>query len=190
MIGTGIAIAVAFALTWVFGPREEPDAEMETETLVEEVTGVATGEIVHVPSPVAGDIIPLDQVPDKVFASGAMGVGFGVKTVDGIVRAPVSGVVAVAMASSHAFGLKTDEGVEVLVHIGIDTVQLKGEHFTPMVKKGDRVQAGDVLATFDLEAVKAAGYDPTTIVVITNSAKLGAVAVNAADPERALTITV
>ncbi|MFV0451307.1 MAG: beta-glucoside-specific PTS transporter subunit IIABC [Propioniciclava sp.] len=188
MIGTGVAVVVAFALTWVFGPREEADEVAPADEVVAEVTGGATGEIVHVPSPVAGDIITLDEVNDKVFASGAMGVGFGVRTTDGTVRAPVSGTVAVTMASKHAFGLKTDEGVEVLIHIGIDTVQLKGEHFTSLVEKGQRVEAGDVLATFDLEAVKAAGYDPTTIVVITNSAKLGDVKVSA-DAAQALIVT-
>ncbi|MFV0407896.1 MAG: beta-glucoside-specific PTS transporter subunit IIABC [Propioniciclava sp.] len=186
LLGTGSAIAIAFILTWLFVDRELPDADTDADAAVEAVAGQSAGAVVHVPSPVAGDIIALDQVPDKVFASGAMGVGFGVKTTDGTVRAPVDGTVAVTMKSNHAFGLKTDDGVEVLIHIGIDTVQLQGEHFTSHVEKGQRVAAGDVLATFDLEAVKAAGYDPTTIVVITNSAKLGGVTVS----DEALTVTV
>lgn len=124
---------------------------------------------------VAGKVVALDDVPDKVFASRALGEGVGIIPSDGTIVAPVSGVLATVAATGHAYGIKTDDGVEVLVHVGIDTVRLKGEGFTVSAAKGDRVVAGDVLATVDLEAVKAAGYDPMTIVVVTNTKSLTAV---------------
>jgi len=136
-------------------------------------TLVATTEIV---TAVAGKVVSLDDVPDKVFASRALGEGVGIIPSNGTIVAPVSGVLATVAGTGHAYGIKTDDGVEVLVHVGIDTVRLKGEGFTVNVAKGDRVTAGDVLATVDLEVVKAAGYDPTTIVVVTNTKSLTTVA--------------
>jgi PTS system beta-glucosides-specific IIC component len=138
--------------------------------------GVATlvGTI-DIATPVAGKVISLDEVPDKVFASRALGEGVGVIPTNGKIVAPVSGVLATVAATGHAYGIKTDDGVEVLVHVGIDTVRLKGEGFTIAVTKGERVVRGDLLATVDLGVVKAAGYDPTTIVVVTNTKNLTAV---------------
>lgn len=125
---------------------------------------------------VAGKVVSLDDVPDKVFASRALGEGVGIIPSNGTIVAPVSGVLATVAGTGHAYGIKTDDGVEVLVHVGIDTVRLKGEGFTVNVAKGDRVTAGDVLATVDLEAVKAAGYDPMTIIVVTNTKNITTVA--------------
>lgn len=136
-------------------------------------TLVATTEI---RTAVAGKVVGLDDVPDKVFASRALGEGVGIIPTDGTIVAPVSGVLATVAGTGHAFGIKTDDGVEVLVHVGIDTVRLKGEGFSVKVAKGDRVAAGDVLATVDLEAVKAAGYDPMTIIVVTNTKNITTVA--------------
>lgn len=127
-------------------------------------------------APVAGTVIPLEQVHDKVFASKALGDGVGIEPSDGRVTAPVSGVLITVPDSGHAFGIKTDDGVEVLVHVGIDTVQLAGEHFELAVRQDERVEAGDLLATVDLDGVRAAGYDTTTIVVVINTAALTAVA--------------
>jgi PTS system beta-glucosides-specific IIC component len=124
---------------------------------------------------VAGRVISLDDVPDKVFASRALGEGVGIVPTDGTIVAPVSGVLATVAATGHAYGIKTDDGVEVLVHVGIDTVRLKGQGFTVLVTKGERVTRGEVLGTVDLDVVKAAGYDPTTMVVVTNTKRLTAV---------------
>ncbi|HEY8663071.1 MAG TPA: glucose PTS transporter subunit IIA [Propionibacteriaceae bacterium] len=135
-------------------------------------TLVATTDIA---TAVAGKVISLDDVPDKVFASRALGEGVGIVPTDGTIVAPVSGVLATVAATGHAYGIKTDDGVEVLVHVGIDTVRLKGEGFTVLVTKGERVTRGEVLGTVDLEVVKAAGYDPTTMVVVTNTKNLTAV---------------
>ncbi len=135
-------------------------------------TLVATTEIA---TAVAGKVISLDDVPDKVFASRALGEGVGIIPSDGTIVAPVSGVLATVAGTGHAYGIKTDDGVEVLIHVGIDTVRLKGEGFTVLVVKGERVTRGEVLGTVDLEVIKAAGYDPTTMVVVTNTKNLTAV---------------
>ncbi len=135
-------------------------------------TLVATTDIA---TAVAGKVISLDDVSDKVFASRALGEGVGIVPTDGTIVAPVSGVLATVAGTGHAYGIKTDDGVEVLIHVGIDTVRLKGEGFTVLVTKGERVTRGEVLGTVDLEVVKAAGYDPTTMVVVTNTKNLTAV---------------
>ncbi|MGB3954416.1 MAG: beta-glucoside-specific PTS transporter subunit IIABC [Brooklawnia sp.] len=181
LIGTGIAIAIGFVGTLFFAPREHPEAEpadaqsAPSAASTDAAAGAASG-VVGLIAPVAGTALPLAEVPDKVFASGAMGRGVAIKPTDGTVVAPIDGRVVVTMESGHAFGIKSDDGVEVLVHIGIDTVQLKGHGFSPRVAKGDAVRAGDVLCEVDLAAVEAAGYDTTTVMIVTNSGQLTDVA--------------
>lgn len=128
-----------------------------------------------VSAPVAGKVVPITEVNDKVFASKALGDGVGIVPSDGHVVAPVAGVLMTVPESGHAFGIKTDDGVEVLVHVGIDTVQLEGKGFELDVVKDQRVEEGDLLAKVDLDAVKAAGYDTTTLVVVINTAALKSV---------------
>lgn len=120
--------------------------------------------------PVNGQLISLGSVDDKVFASGALGQGFGVVPEDGYVHAPASGTLLTVQSSGHAYGIATDDGHEVLVHIGIDTVQLDGHGFRAAVRRGDRVEAGDLLADVDLRIIADAGYDPTVLVVLLDSA--------------------
>lgn len=185
LIGSGIAVAIAFLLTLFFCPREEKDAAQAP------VTGAATtatspadattadsaagyGDAV-VTAPVAGTPVPLAEVRDKVFASGAMGQGVGILPATGRIVAPVAGTVIAATRTGHAFGIKSDDGIEVLVHIGIDTVQMKGEGFTSGVTRGQHVAQGDLLALVDLSTVEQAGFDPTVVMIVTNSASLGAV---------------
>ena len=127
-------------------------------------------------APVAGKVVPLAEVNDKVFASKALGDGVGIVPTDGHVTAPVAGTMVTVADTGHAFGIKTDDGVEVLVHVGIDTVQMEGKGFKLDVSKDMRVEEGDLLATVDLDAVKEAGFDPTTIVVVINTATLKSVA--------------
>ncbi|MCU1564739.1 MAG: beta-glucoside transporter subunit, partial [Arthrobacter sp.] len=126
-------------------------------------------------APVTGSVIALADVPDKVFASGAMGSGIGIVPEEDAVYSPVSGTVQAVMKTGHAYGIKTDEGVEVLVHIGIDTVQMKGDGFEAAVTRGQRVEAGGLLATIDRAKILAAGYDSTTLMVVTNTRDLTAV---------------
>ena len=127
-----------------------------------------------------------------MFSSGTMGTGFGIVPVESTVRSPVSGRLIVLMDSGHAYGIRTDEGAEVLVHVGIDTVDMAGEGFTPRVAKGERVETGQVLADVDLAAVQAAGHSTATVVV-TNTAELKSVTPASGDAiaagETAITVT-
>ncbi|CAL8976205.1 PTS system beta-glucoside-specific EIIBCA component [Propionicimonas sp. T2.31MG-18] len=134
-----------------------------------------------VAAPVAGKVVALADVKDKVFASKALGEGVGIEPSSGRVVAPVSGVLVTVPDSGHAFGIKTDDGVEVLVHVGIDTVRLNGKGFSVAVAKDQHVMAGDVLANVDLDAIKAAGYDTTTVVVVINTMTLEAVVPRTSD---------
>lgn len=135
-------------------------------TVILPAEGAHTTDLVAAAS---GESIALAQVDDPVFSSGAMGQGVAIKPVDGNVYAPISGKILTALDSGHAFGIKSETGVEVLVHVGIDTISMNGEGFTVHVHKGDTVQAGQPLVTFDRNAVTAAGYQDTVLTIITNS---------------------
>ncbi|EUJ17428.1 beta-glucoside-specific PTS transporter subunit IIABC [Listeria aquatica] len=168
-----IAIVVAFiigaVLTLIFGFKDPANAKAETEAGNRETETLIEREILV--SPMEGEVITLAEVPDEAFASGALGKGTAIKPQAGKVFAPASGVATTVFPTGHAIGIKTDEGAEVLIHIGLNTVQLNGEHFTTHIKQGDRVEAGELLSEFDIEKITAAGYDVTTPVIITNSDK-------------------
>lgn len=134
----------------------------------------------HLFSPVRGVLVPLDEVADAAFASGALGRGVGISPDDGHVVAPVTGVIRTLMP--HAIGLETDEGAQVLVHIGIDTVQLGGRGFTQHCAKGDHVTAGAALVDVDLEVVTGARLDPTVLVTLVNSKDFHGISVRDAGP--------
>ncbi|MQB97795.1 beta-glucoside-specific PTS transporter subunit IIABC [Limosilactobacillus reuteri] len=122
-------------------------------------------------TPVAGTVMPLSAVNDEVFSKGTLGKGVAVSPTQGKLVAPTDGTVMMVYKTGHALGMKTKGGSELLFHIGLDTVNLKGKYFTPKVKQGDKVKRGDTLIEFDLDKIKAAGYDPTTMMVVTNRGK-------------------
>ena len=124
-------------------------------------------------APTAGEAVPLASVPDPVFSTGALGEGFGVRPGSGDVVAPVGGAVTMVANTGHAVGITTDDGLEVLLHLGVDTVELKGRPFALTAATGQRVRAGESLGTMDLEQIRQAGKDTTAIVAVTNSAAKG-----------------
>ena len=124
-------------------------------------------------APTAGEAVPLASVPDPVFSTGALGEGFGVRPGSGDVVAPVGGAVTMVAGTGHAVGITTDDGLEVLLHLGVDTVELEGRPFALTVAAGQRVRAGEAIGTMDLEQIRQAGKDTTAIVAVTNSAAKG-----------------
>ncbi len=123
---------------------------------------------IDVMTPMDGVVIDLTDVPDPVFSGKMVGDGFAIEPTNGVVLAPVSGEVVQIFPTNHAFGIRTEEGLEILVHVGIDTVQLKGEGFTPFIQTGDRVTQGQKVLEVDLSVLKNAGKSIVTPVVITN----------------------
>lgn len=177
-----VSFALGFALTYMFGfEDEEPVVVAESATtdrfVEEEATGTVPASLQDetIISPIVGQAVALENVNDPVFSSGAMGQGIAIKPTEGVVYAPADAEVTIAFATGHAFGLKTANGAEVLIHVGIDTVSMNGEGFDQKVAQGDKVKAGDVLGTFDSAKIAAAGLDDTTMVIVTNTADYASV---------------
>lgn len=126
-------------------------------------------------SPIDGKSKLLEDVNDEAFAGKMMGDGIAVVPSNGILYAPVSGQVTMVFPTNHALGIKSEDGMEILIHIGIDTVELNGKGFTGLVKQGDFVKAGDKLIEFDLDLVKVSGYDSDVMVIITNTSDFTAI---------------
>ncbi|WP_281165633.1 beta-glucoside-specific PTS transporter subunit IIABC [Liquorilactobacillus sicerae] len=162
IIGISVAFVLAAVLTYFFGFEKK-----DLPTSANDQNQAQTGEIVT--SPVDGTIIPLTSVHDQVFASEAMGKGIAIVPTDGILKSPITGTISAVYPTGHAIGLISDSGVEVLLHIGIDTVKLNGKYFETLVKKEQHVKVKQKLVKFDLDKIKQAGYDPTIMLVITNS---------------------
>ena len=180
LLMVAVSFALGFALTYMFGYEDEKEVatEVETERLVqEETTGNIPAALQNetLVTPIVGDVVALADVNDPVFSSGAMGQGIAVKPSQGVVYAPADAEVSIAFPTGHAFGLKTTDGAEVLIHVGIDTVTMNGEGFEAKVAQGDKVKAGDVLGTFDSNKIAAAGLDDTTMVIVTNTADYASV---------------
>ena len=172
-----VSFALGFTFTYLFGYDDsmldtpvEAEGPSSQETQEEEPV-VATTERADekLGSPIVGEVVALNEVNDPVFSSGVMGQGIAVKPSKGVVYAPADAEIAIAFPTGHAYGLKTDNGAEILIHVGIDTVSMNGEGFEAKVSQGDRVKAGDVIGTFDSEAIAANGLDDTTMVIITNT---------------------
>ena len=181
LLMVAVSFVLGFSLTYMFGYEDEKEVatEVETERLVqEETTGNIPAALQNetLVTPIVGDVVALADVNDPVFSSGAMGQGIAVKPSQGVVYAPADAEVSIAFPTGHAFGLKTTNGAEVLIHVGIDTVTMNGEGFEAKVAQGDKVKAGDVLGTFDSNKIAAAGLDDTTMVIVTNTADFSSVA--------------
>jgi PTS system sucrose-specific IIC component len=170
-----ISIGVSFVLTWMFGYKdEEPQAQKESENAIaagEPAAGAS--EPVHMEkviyAPIQGNVIPRESIPDETFASGILGDGVGIEPETGEVVAPFDGEISSVAETRHAIGITGSGGMELLIHIGVDTVKMKGDGFTVLVSEGDKVKAGQRLMTFDISKIKAAGYSPTSAVLLTNS---------------------
>lgn len=194
-MGTFLVLAVidfviAFAAAYGYGRylvgkhgSIDPDAPEDTRAdaaaaaSLHQAQREASADALAVASPLTGEALPLSDVSDPMFAQLKLGEGVAVRPSIGELRAPLDGKVAVTFPSGHAYAIRgtgsDGKPVDVLMHIGFDTVNLKGEHFTAHVKKGDEVRAGDLLATFDIPAIEAAGYETTTPVVVSNTKKVG-----------------
>ncbi|KMY48279.1 beta-glucoside-specific PTS transporter subunit IIABC [Peribacillus loiseleuriae] len=166
-IGVMIAFLVGTILTFIIGYEKKKEEEIEPE----QTTPVppARDKKMAIASPIEGTLLPLADVPDPVFSSGAMGKGVGIEPTIGRAVAPFDGTVTMIFPTSHAIGLTSNDGVEVLIHIGLDTVQLEGKHFTAHVENGQAVNQGDILVEFDIAGIKEAGYKVTTPVIVTNT---------------------
>lgn len=173
-----VTTALGFGLTYAFGYKEETEVVEET---VSEETTVVTEEVPvtlqdeTIQTPIVGDVVALSNVNDPVFSSGAMGQGIAVKPSEDVVYAPADAEVTIVFPTGHAYGLRTANGAEILIHVGIDTVSMNGEGFNHKVAQGDKVKAGDVLGTFDSAKIAAAGLDNTTMVIVTNTADFASV---------------
>ncbi|SEL72337.1 PTS system, beta-glucosides-specific IIC component [Kosakonia sacchari] len=172
IIGCIVAFASSLVLTLLVGfddpaPQPTPGEKRSVETTA--AANVAPVVDEQIAAPISGQVIPLTAVDDKVFSSGTVGQGFAIVPDEGRVYSPVDGHIASTFDSGHAIGISSTGGAEILIHVGINTVQLEGQYFQMQVKEGDVVQKGQLLLTFDLDEIKKAGYDTVTPVIVTNS---------------------
>ncbi|NYC53044.1 glucose-specific phosphotransferase system IIA component [Clostridium beijerinckii] len=176
LITAAIAIVGSFALTWIIG-FDDPANEESEESLIEnkmEVKEAAldkaeTKSEAIILTPIEGKSVSLSQVNDITFSEEIMGKGAAIIPSKGIAVSPVNGVISALFETKHAIGITAEDGTEILIHIGLDTVKLGGKHFTAHVKSGDKVKIGDLLVEFDIEAIKREGYEVITPVLVTNS---------------------
>ncbi|MGE6492270.1 beta-glucoside-specific PTS transporter subunit IIABC [Exiguobacterium sp. NPDC077395] len=164
-IGMAVATVVALVLTMVFH-KEEATVESQEQEVAQSVS-----EQVGFPvsAPLKGEVVSLETVRDEVFSSGAMGKGIAIMPSEGTVYAPFDGEIVTVYPSKHAIGLRSDTGVEVLIHIGLDTVKLNGKYFETLVTDGQKVKEGDSLVRFDMDAIAREGYDTITPIIVTNT---------------------
>lgn len=185
MIAMAVSFVLGFILQMVLGKKSVDQAYDEkqaktvqevanqADTIAKAAPSLASTSDLNVStelvSPLAGELLPLSEVKDEVFSSGAMGEGVAVEPSEGVLHAPADGKVVMTFPTGHAIGMKTSDGAEILMHIGMDTVNLQGHGFETLVAKGDEVKAGDELVKFDIDAIHAKGYVVMTPIVVTNS---------------------
>lgn len=173
VIGTGIAVVIAFVLTFIlkFDDKTE-DAELDALSNEDNNTSKQSNEKndkIILASPLTGTTVPLNKVEDQVFSSGALGKGIAIEPTVGELYAPADGEISTLFPTGHAVGITTVDGAEILMHIGMDTVEMEGDGFELIAKQGDKVKQGDLLVKFDIEKIKAAGHPTVTPIVVTNS---------------------
>ena len=135
----------------------------------QEETVIEKKESGYIYAPMEGEVIPLQEIPDEVFSEGMMGKGCGMKPAEGKVYAPFDGEVVLVANTKHAIALRSCDGIELLIHVGMDTVKMDGKGFNPHVKVGDMVKCGQLMMTFSISDIEAAGYITTTAIIVTNS---------------------
>lgn len=168
-----IMMAVALGLAFILCLALYKD-KMQEDRKASDVKNNDLGKE-EISAPIAGRVVALSEVPDEVFSTGVMGTGVAIEPAEGLVTAPCSGVVSAVMETKHAVGMTSEQGVELLIHVGLDTVQLGGKHFECFVENQQKVKKGDVLLKFDLDALKAEGYKTVTPVIIANSSEFSKV---------------
>ncbi|MGL9982638.1 beta-glucoside-specific PTS transporter subunit IIABC [Enterococcus sp. DIV1221] len=174
LLGCGIAFFGAFLLTIFLGFNDLPLDESRQEPGLKTETGTVK-EKQRIQAPVQGQLVSLDQINDEVFASQQMGKTLAIYPTEEQIVSPGNGQVTALYPTHHAIGLKLDNGAEILLHIGINTVELKGRGFERFVKAGERVRLGQKLLSFDKQIIQAAGYDPTVLVIVTNTAEMAVI---------------
>lgn len=169
-IGAVISIVATFIACLILykDPKEENTIKEEV-VVKEEASKEPLVNKITIASPINGEIVPLNKVNDETFASEMMGKGIAINPKEGRVVSPINGTVQMLFKTKHAIGLKSNDGAEILIHIGMDTVQLEGKHFTAHVKDGDTIKIGDTLVEFDMEAIKNEGYELVTPIIVTNT---------------------
>ena len=169
LVTAGIAIIVSFTVAWILGVQEEPEEEDESsEESAPAIPTVSAGPDTAC-APVAGEAIVLEQIEDEVFSQGVLGKGCGIHPTGTVICAPCSGVITTVADTRHAVGILSDKGMEMLIHVGIDTVDMEGKGFTMYCKEGDKVKKGQKLLSFDPKAIQAAGHKDTVAVLVTTT---------------------
>lgn len=175
VIGYVIAIVIGFALQMIMPVPLLDTASSEKDTKSDKENTMTTNELLEsaseeiVGSPLTGKVLSLTEVPDEVFSSEALGKGVAIDPTIGEVVAPANGQITALFETGHAIGITTESGTEMLIHIGIDTVEMKGAGFDALVEKDQFVSAGQTLVRFDINAIKEAGYSPIVPIVVTNT---------------------
>ncbi|EGQ6658989.1 PTS glucose transporter subunit IIA [Listeria monocytogenes] len=165
LISLVVAFSLALILTYFFGFKDKVE-----EVVIQTGEKATLDETIY--SPLQGELIALNDVKDEVFSAGIMGAGVAILPASGEIRAPFDGTVLSVFQTKHAIGLISKQGVELLIHVGLDTVNLNGQFFDIEVSESEEIKKGDLLGTFELDTIKKAGYDITTPIIVTNSATL------------------
>lgn len=152
---------------------EKDESSQKTNTpqdIPEEIHKAADPEVIC--APLDGELIPMEEIPDETFASGVLGPCVGIRPESGSVYAPFAGTISIVAETGHAIGITGEDGTELLIHVGVDTVQMNGKGFAPKVKEGEKVEGGQKLLEFDKKAIKDAGYSDVAVVIATNADRL------------------